>query len=117
MQIIRHSIQGRKETVFQDFGCYEENDQIVITPGTYYENGAITINIPEETRIDKPVLAEWSYHEIWITQNGIKMYSSAEEPVSPEKPIDRLAWIEIYSPIPAERDIELHVIVFEETET
>lgn len=115
MKIVPHVIKGKTETVFHDFDCYEENDQIVITPGTYYENGATTIHIPNETRIDKPILAEWSYYEIWITQNGIKLYSSGETGFSPESPIDRLAWIEIFSPIPAERDIELHVIKFEES--
>jgi hypothetical protein len=111
MQIIPHVIQGRKETVFHDFSCHEEGNELIVSAGTYYENGEITIKIPEETRINKPELTEWSYHEIWLTRNGIKLYSSAQ---NIEQPIDRLAWFEIYSPIPAERDIELHVINFEE---
>lgn len=111
MQIVPHVIQGNQNTVFHDFTCREEGNELIVSAGTYYENGAVTINIPEETRINKPELSEWSYHEIWLTLNGIKLNSSAE-PI--QQPIDRLAWIQINSPIPAERDIELHVINFEE---
>jgi hypothetical protein len=116
MRIVSHEIKGNQKTVFHNFNVSEENNEIIISPGTYYENDAITIEIPQETRINKPELSEWSYHGIWLTRNGVKLYSSAENIANPEQPIDRLAWIEIYSPVPAERDIELHVINFVEIE-
>jgi hypothetical protein len=114
MRIIPHVIKGKAESLFHNFSVTETETEIVVSAGTYYENGAVLLNVPTETRFEKPQFEEWMIYEIWLTQNGFKMYFSNTGYISPENPIDRLAWIAIYPPLPTENNIELHTVIFEE---
>lgn len=114
MIIVNHAIKGDISTTFHDFACTLEGDEIVISGGTYFRASQQIANVPQETRFPKPTIQEWIQHEIWLTEDGVQLYSSPQFFIKPINPIDRLAWIMIFSPVPPEEEIELHVPVFEQ---
>lgn len=114
MQIVLHTITGNASTTFHNFTYTLEGDEIVVSAGSYFRDSQELISVPQETRFPRPTIQEWIQHEIWLTENGIQLYSSPEFFINPTNPIDRLAWMMIFSPVPAEDQLELHAVVFEE---
>ena len=61
---------GEKETTFYTFDIRVEGNNIIISPGEYYNQGKLIFNTSKETILTVP---EAGSYQIWIFPEGIKL--------------------------------------------
>ncbi|MFP7414377.1 hypothetical protein [Priestia filamentosa] len=61
---------GEKETTFYTFDIRAEGNDIIVSPGEYYNQGKLVFNAPKETVL---TVSESGFYQVWIFSEGIKL--------------------------------------------
>ncbi|WP_368657623.1 hypothetical protein AB3Z07_21150 [Metabacillus halosaccharovorans] len=89
--IIIHAVQGSPYTSLHDFEISTEDNNLIVSGGTYTRNMS-EVYTNEGNTFTIPSLGETVNYEIWVTKNEIILITDSSQL---SDPVDRLAWFQV----------------------
>jgi hypothetical protein len=112
--IIENIVKGSKDTTFHTFKFYLNGLDLIITKGSYFQEGIEKVISYNATNISYPITNELTHCEIWLTTSGISalMRRDNENFLFDQliNPIDRLAWFTVPKNCTSLNEIDVNVL-------
>jgi hypothetical protein len=97
--IIEHTIIGSKETSFHTFQINVSKMNLLLSNGSYFQDGKEIFTTMINSTILIPSVTELTYYEVWLTMDGISILTrKLNEEFGFDQlvnPIDRLCWFAV----------------------